>query len=171
LPEDAKLGCVLNRASIVYACLFVIFASGIWVILRVGSRVAHAPEDLSGQWRPINSDGSMQAGGFTVDQSGKYFQFRLDDGTVLNLTLGSQPASLANSNVPAEVQMTISGQGWQINANGASHSDDFEFAFKPPTSVSAHISSAPVEYHRGDPPKLAEQAPASISSKGIADTK
>jgi hypothetical protein len=169
---------VLNRASIVYACLFAIFAGGIWVILRVGSSIAHAPEDLSGQWHALNNDSSMQIGEFTVNQSGKYFEIKLEDGTVLNLILDKEERNLPSPYSGSDVRMTISGQGWQVVATGKSHGNDFTFAFQSPPSASAHSFGAAVEYQRGDLPGVDQPTPvagssdaSNNSSKAIADTK
>jgi hypothetical protein len=79
----------MSRAYLFYFLMAAILASGLWLILTYGNTLA-APQDLSGDWfvqwdepRP----GFTPSGNLHIDQSGRFFTLRFENGPKMSLKL------------------------------------------------------------------------------------
>jgi hypothetical protein len=120
----------MNRASLVYLVVCVVFAFGIWTILEVGTAFLTAPRDLDGRWAPENASG---AAGFSISQSGKFVRFSLENG-------GRHfDAVLMQSSQPAEGTanqlLKFDGDGWHVEGIGSTASDAVRFTFQAPAGM------------------------------------
>ena len=78
----------MNRATLVYLGMIVVFVAGLWAVLSVGATLS-APENLDGRWVALGpADGSPPGtwSGLTVGQSGRYFQLAFDGGPTVAVT-------------------------------------------------------------------------------------
>ncbi len=95
----------MSRASTVYVAMFAALVLGLWGILRAGAGL-RAPHDISGNWeieQPVRDDADAELGAdegadgvpgeiLSVEQSGRYFRLRFDDGAPIDLKLAEETA-------------------------------------------------------------------------------
>lgn len=100
----------MNRATGVYVIMFLIFGSGLWLILSLDWLV-QAPPDLAGTWKlqPISAPGRFKhADEITVQQSGKFIEITfLNTGERLPMRLVSVDPS-PNSATSVDIRLKSS---------------------------------------------------------------
>jgi hypothetical protein len=150
----------LNRATLVYLAIFVVFATGISMVLELGSAYLIAPTDLAGQWRARDQRPDNKNETFTIHQSGRFFQLVFDHGPRLDLVLQQSNQSPA---MQADSKMTLAGDGWEVTAAPAPAMDAMEFVFKPPAAEDQSPAGR-FEYERADRPTGNHPSPLTAAS-------
>jgi hypothetical protein len=109
----------MNRATVLYLGLVVVFAVGIWLTLQIGSNHLTAPPDLSGQWQSPSDPGQL----LTIQQSGRFIQLTTSAGRHLDLILTNSTPNL-----------TLAGDGWTVQAQ-RTDTQHLNLQFSAPTGV------------------------------------
>jgi hypothetical protein len=151
----------LNRASCAYLCIFAVFAVGIWAIIAVGGAYLTAPRDLSGKWR-LEADSATEHSdpvpldAFTVDQSGKYLRFTLQNNANIDVIMTQSSNAPGGANWQS---LSFEGQGWHVTGSGPEGGNELDFKFQPPGSQ----QSPPSGTYRRDRIDQTGAAPAKTS--------
>jgi hypothetical protein len=153
-----------NRATSAYICVFTVFAVGVWLIIELGSIYLTPPRDISGTWRPRENPSASPIKTFSIDQSGKYVRFSLDNGPIFDAILRQ---TTDNSSPAGDQTLIFTGDGWQVTSTGPATGDILQFSFTPPTSQPAPKSGA-YRRDRIGTPKPVSQAPPPGAATSVA---
>jgi hypothetical protein len=117
----------MNRATLVYLCVFSVFALGIWVIVEMGSLYLRAARDMSGDWTAVTTPAPEQMSGFSINQSGRFLQLATTMGPPMDLIMShaSRPADGESESIE------LTGKAWHVTAVFPPVGDYAEFRFSP----------------------------------------
>jgi hypothetical protein len=108
----------MSRAYLVYFVMAAMLACGLWVVLTLGESL-RAPDDLSGSWA-VHWDqpppGFPANGKMHVDQSGRFFTIKFDQGPTLTLKLNEQYRGAREGR---DLSMTLAGENCTLACTGS----------------------------------------------------
>src|SRR5262245_29520199 len=108
----------MSRAYMIYILMAATLAGGLWVIFTLGESL-RAPDDLSGNWT-VHWDqpppGFAAKGKMRVDQSGRFFTVKFEDGPTLKLRLADK---FRGAQEGRYLSMTLAGDAWTLNCTSS----------------------------------------------------
>jgi hypothetical protein len=111
----------MNKATLVYILMTVVFACGLWAILGIGRTLA-APADLAGTWEPASA--VDPAPKLVIEQSGKFAEVSIDDGPRLQMRVAEQQPDPAD---PKHIRLKLVHADVTLHAAGVARGDAFDF--------------------------------------------
>jgi len=154
----------MSRATLVYILMLAAGAGGLWFILRAGAGLA-APTNLSGAWAVGGEDASISrdlGGTVFIEQSGRYFRLKFEQGLQIDLELVSE--TRPDPTTRDGLELKFEGRPWSLTALGPSETGPLIFRLNGPADHTFTVSRGPVDAGR-----LAAAA-AAPSAAGVAQS-
>ncbi len=114
----------INRASLTYVAMAVLFGTGIWGIFIIGDRI-HAAIDIAGTWQLYEEDGG-EASLMTIEQSGKYLSVTLGEEAPIDLRLVEQSRPKTGQ---ATFFIVAEGNGATLRVSKPGPGDEYKIEF------------------------------------------
>jgi hypothetical protein len=136
----------MSRAYLVYFVMAAMLAGGLWLVITLGESL-RAPDDLSGNWTvhwEQPPPGFSPKGKMHVDQSGRFFTIKFEQGPTLSLKLNERYSGAREGR---HLSMTLTGENCTLACTGSiagspRRADDLRLELRDPTHAGTFAGSA-----------------------------